>query len=415
MNVPGDQVFQGRSIELRSTRNLKGTPIYPHNRSYPAERWPALDGLRGLAILLVFAFHLPLPIFRTGSYGVIFFFVLSGFLITTILLRGLDRQQRLELRWFYGRRAARLLPALLVLIAGHLILQLTVLGEPEQWWDRTWPVLTYLANVVMVGDSGLVHMSHTWSLAIEEHFYLLWPLVLLVVPARWRLRVSWGLAALLACWRLLLLGLGADNIRVFFATDTNAFALLLGCALAISYAQGRLSSLDRTASAMSVTALILASTLPWEFSDRRLLYGAVPVALVSVAAVWSALRTPTGLLRVPILRWFGRISYGLYLWHFVLISMPWERLPLPPIVPMVAIPIAAAAASYYWIESPVLRWWHRLEARHRSSPVSWVAGDSILSTYSLEAPAPISEREPVASGSINVLPSGTHSEPLGSE
>jgi peptidoglycan/LPS O-acetylase OafA/YrhL len=333
--------------------------------------------LRGIAILLVFAFHLPLDVFRAGSYGVTVFFVLSGFLITNLLLGELRTKERVELRWFYGRRAARLLPALLLVVLGHLILQITVLGEPERWWERTWPVLAYVANLAAVGGADLVHMSHTWSLAIEEHFYILWPLILVAIKPRWRLASAWTLAVFFAGWRLALLLLGAPNVRVFFSTDTNAFALFLGCALAITFVERPSRAIGRSVSTISVASVILASTVPWDFADRRLLYLAMPVAALTTTAVWGLIATPNTWLEFPWLRWFGRISYSLYLWHFVLISMPWELWPVPVILPMVVAPLTAAAISYYLLEAPVLKWWRRFELERRRPTSTDIEGRSV--------------------------------------
>jgi peptidoglycan/LPS O-acetylase OafA/YrhL len=333
-------------------------------------RWPALDGLRGLAILLVFAFHLPLDVFRTGSFGVIIFFVLSGFLITTILLRELDSTGRIGLRWFYGRRAARLLPALGILVLGHLIIQI-ILGDADRWWERTWPVLLYLSNVVVLEGVDLGLVGHTWSLAIEEHFYLLWPLALLAIPNRWRFSAGWGIATLASSWRLALLSAGEDNVRVFFASDTNAFAPLVGCAIAISVHEKRLNRLSRRACGMAVAALVILSTLPWQFTDRRLLYLALPVALLSAVAIWASLETPIPWLEHPILRWIGRISYGLYLWHFVLTSLPWDRWSVPAVPSMIFGSFVLATVSFYLVEQPFLLRWRGYEAgRRRAAPAT---------------------------------------------
>ena len=249
-------------------------------------RWSALDGLRGLAILLVFAFHLPLSGFRSGSYGVIVFFVLSGFLITTILLREIERWQRPQLRWFYGRRAVRLLPALLMVLFGYLILRATVLGGREEWWSQTWPALFYVSNYSLEMGGDLGHLTHTWSLAIEEHFYVVWPLALIALPARWRMMVAWVLALAFAAWRAGLLALDADVSRVYYLTDTNAFAPLLGCALAITHHQGRLPSVNRNVAGLSLAGLIALSLLPWDPADPKSLYVAILVALLSMATIW---------------------------------------------------------------------------------------------------------------------------------
>ena len=351
------------------------SPIPTHSVA-SRTRWPGLDGLRGVAVLLVFAFHLPVRVFWAGSYGVTVFFVLSGFLITKILLEELQTTEKVGLRWFYGRRAARLIPALLLVTLGHLALQLTVLGQPEEWWERTWPVLAYVANLATVNGIDLVHMRHTWSLAIEEHFYLLWPVILIVIKSRWRVTAAWLLTAFFAGWRLALLLLGSDNIRVAFSTDTNAFALFLGCALAVSHFERPQPSVERNISALSVGSIILAANIPWDFADRRLLYLTIPVAGLAAIATWAAVSTPTPWLMNPVLRWFGRISYGLYLWHFVLISMPWERWPVPVVLPMVVTPIAAAAISYYLVEAPILSWWRRYELNRRKPESLSNAGHS---------------------------------------
>ena len=318
----------------------------------------------------MFAFHLPLNVFRSGSYGVIVFFVLSGFLITTILLKELERRERPQLRWFYGRRAVRLLPALLLVAVGYLVLHLTVLGEPERWWAQTWPALFYVANYVLEGGGDLLHLTHTWSLAIEEHFYLLWPLALIAIPARRRLAAAWVIALAFVAWRLGLLLFDGDVRRIYYLTDTNAFAPLLGCALAISHHQGRLRRVGRNASGLAVAALVAFSMLPWDSSDRRLLYLAVPVALLAVVAVWSALETPISWLENGLLRWFGKISYGLYLWHAILIPLPLQGLGIDPLVPMVLVPVAVAAASFYLLEAPLLARWRRFEIRRRPAGIT---------------------------------------------
>ncbi|MGA7271868.1 MAG: acyltransferase, partial [Acidimicrobiia bacterium] len=219
-------------------------------------RWPALDGLRGVAILLVFAFHLPFKTFLAGSYGVVLFFVISGFLITTILLREVDANGRVDFGGFYARRAQRLLPALGLVIVGHLILQITVLGQPDQWWGRTWPVLAYVANYAAMAGNNLVHMSHTWSLAIEEHFYLVWPAILVAIPARWRWRTTATLALGFLAWRLGLLWAGASDLRVYFGTDANAYAPLIGCALAVAHHEGRLRMAGKNVTALATACLL---------------------------------------------------------------------------------------------------------------------------------------------------------------
>jgi peptidoglycan/LPS O-acetylase OafA/YrhL len=253
---------------------------------------------------------------------------------------------------------------------GYLILHLTVLGGPERWWSQTWPALFYVSNYVLENGGDLLHMTHTWSLAIEEHFYLMWPLALIAIPARRRLAAAWVIALAFAGWRLGLLLAGGDVRRIYYLTDTNAFAPLLGCALAISHHQGKLRALGRNASALSLAGLIVFSMLPWDSADRRLLYLAVPVALLAAVAIWSALQTPIGWLENGLLCWFGKISYGLYLWHAVLIPLPWQDLGIDPLLPMVGVPIVVASASFYLLETPLLARWRRFEWERRQAGTS---------------------------------------------
>jgi peptidoglycan/LPS O-acetylase OafA/YrhL len=334
---------------------------------------PALDGLRGVAILLVFGYHLPWGAFRAGSFGVVLFFVLSGYLITGLLLRELDLAGRVDFRRFYQRRAKRLLPALVLVTIGHLILQLLVLGEADQWWNRTWPVLAYVANIVQIAGDSLVHMSHTWSLAVEEHFYLFWPLLLVLLPKRRRFPIAIGVVVGLALWRSGLLAFGFPHLRILFGTDSNAFAPLLGAVLALGVHDGRWTRVPKSTSAISTFVLIAVACLPLHFTDRRVLWSTIPVAMLSAVAILGAVRHPVFWLEAAWLRWFGLISYGLYLWHYPLISLPWPRSPVPPLVAMTVVPIVVAFLSWRFVEAPILgRSWRldRLATPRASHPIA---------------------------------------------
>jgi peptidoglycan/LPS O-acetylase OafA/YrhL len=233
-----------------------------------------------------------------------------------------------------------------------------------------------VSNYVLENGGDLLHMTHTWSLAIEEHFYLIWPLALIAIPARRRLAAVWVIALAFAAWRLGLLAFGGDVRRIYYLTDTNAFAPLLGCALAINHHQGRLRAIGSNASAISVAALVVFAMFPWDSADRRLLYLAVPVALLAVVAIWSALETPVGWLKNRFLGWFGKISYGLYLWHAILIPLPWQEWRIDPLLPMVMVPIAVAAGSFYLLEAPLLAKWRRFELRGRAAGITRTAAQS---------------------------------------
>ncbi|MCM3926303.1 acyltransferase, partial [Frankia sp. AiPs1] len=204
-------------------------------------RNPALDGVRALAVLCVLVFHMDsLP---GGYLGVDVFFVLSGFLITGQLLAERDRTGGVSLGRFYLRRAYRLLPAFWVLalvgLTAVVLLGIGTAGERSEFLDSLAASALYVNNYFQVvrQSTGAGWLGHTWSLSLEEQFYLLWPLVL-VALCRWpwvarRLPVVLlGGAAGVALWRNALVTSGAPGTRTYFALDTRADALLVGCALA---------------------------------------------------------------------------------------------------------------------------------------------------------------------------------------
>jgi peptidoglycan/LPS O-acetylase OafA/YrhL len=219
-------------------------------------RSPALDGLRGLALVWVVAYHFtgatgPFP----GAWiGLDVFFVLSGFLITAMLLDEVRVHGRVSLRLFYARRALRLLPALLAMLAVWTLVLLAFhdttwfaatpgserTGDPVELGGAFWQVgvtLLYGANWIYALGSGQAPLAHLWSLAVEEQFYVVWPLVLLALLAvfglRGRLAVVLGLATTSALLPLLYWDGGAGTDRIYFGTDTRAVGMLAGAAMAM--------------------------------------------------------------------------------------------------------------------------------------------------------------------------------------
>jgi peptidoglycan/LPS O-acetylase OafA/YrhL len=301
---------------------------------------PALDGLRGIAIASVVAYHafgFPLG----GWLGVDLFFVLSGFLITTLLLE----EETIRVRAFYARRARRLLPALVALLLGYLVIDavrgVDGLGEVARWgfyggnaYGAFWPG----------ASKHLVGLNHLWSLAQEEQFYLVWPAVLLVLPkARRPALILVAAACALIVYRVVLAGHGAADARVAFGPDTNVDGLLFGAALA--FRPIRVSR--RALVAAGVLAAAIGAIIP---STAQL--NATMLPLFELAAVVLVAAAAGGTLRLPrMLVWLGGISYSLYLWHFVVLWAFHYHQPLLA----VAISIAAAQASTTWIERPFRR------------------------------------------------------------
>jgi len=296
-----------------------------------------------VAIVTVIGYHVDRGLVPAGFWGVILFFVLSGFLITRLLCAEVDRNGRVDIPLFYLRRGFRLLPALFV-----VCLVLLAVGTT---WSAVLPTLGYYANYARITGLDVGPLAHTWSLAVEEHFYLVWPLVIGAVPARQRLRVVGVLAVAAIVWRVIAIGVMSPS-WVYNATDTNAAALLTGCYLGVARPR------PWRWAGWSVPALLVLVFLP-VFGEEGAAFtwgGFIAIGL-AVMAIQRAIARPWW-LEVPLLVWLGKISYGLYLWHYVFVrtDLPaWVSLPLA---------VATAAASWYLVEGPFRRWRVRLEKRN---------------------------------------------------
>lgn len=351
-------------------------------------RRPALDGLRGVSVLLVIAVHVGL--LKNGYVGVDVFFALSGFLITAILYEEWERGGGISLRRFYTRRARRLLPALMVLVAAFAALSVLV-----DTFNATWPTRTlvgttllfinnWVATLVPAHGQALGPLSPTWSLAQEGQFYLLWPLVLWVL-LRLRRRPSFVLAVL-TLWILALLASVPLMRHVYPAygaytspLDRSA-ELLLGCAAAIVWRERRLPRPLR----WPVTGWMAAGGLAFVLVEARpaqrlwyllaallgtiLILGLLsgPESGPASAGLARAGRLRTGTTRAleavlgwgP-LRFMGRISYGIYLYHlpiyYLLLNYEPGHSPYlyGPVV--LAASVLTATASWKLVELPIIR------------------------------------------------------------
>ncbi|MFI5041149.1 MAG: acyltransferase family protein [Acidimicrobiales bacterium] len=304
-------------------------------------RIPALDGLRGLAVGAVIAFHMGLGWAKGGFLGVDTFFVLSGYLITSLLIAEWRRTATISLSRFWSRRARRLLPALLTVLVA-IAVWTAVVGVPDPASLRLDAIagLVYAANWrFIIGHQGYFAqfgqpslVLHTWSLAIEEQFYLVWPLVALPVLCRFGVRalrnVALAGAAASSALLIVLYHRGASTSRLYYGTDTRVQAVLIGAALA-AWLAGRPTreGAARTARRLSATALAVLGagfTLwAWHALDggRPFVYnGGLTVAALATAAVIIGSLDPTGVLARGLswrpLRATGLISYELYLWHW---------------------------------------------------------------------------------------------------
>jgi len=351
--------------------------------------------VRALAVLAVMGFHEGASELSGGFLGVDIFFVLSGFLITDLLVTRYDAVGRLDLRDFWTRRARRLLPPLAVMLV--VVTAAASVIEPVQEASLRLALLaavTYTSNWYQI----LHHVSyfaafsqlttpapldHLWSLAIEEQFYLLWPLILWFLLFRLngrRSRVTVTLLAAAASALVMALRYtpGGDPSGVYYGTDTHASALLIGAALALAYPLASLASLapaqTKRLDAAGVAGLAVLAWAIGHFSGNDpAVYpvGLILAALASACLVAAA--AGNGVIAVitslPPLRWVGVRSYGMYLWHWPVIALAAALAGSGPTSAWAwfietGVTIALAAASWRFLETPILRNGLRATVRH---------------------------------------------------
>jgi peptidoglycan/LPS O-acetylase OafA/YrhL len=346
----------------------------------------ALDGLRALAVAAVIADHAGYLI--VGSYGVIVFFVVSGYLITGLLLTEHESTGRIGIRSFYRRRWARLAPALLVIVAVTLVWVLAIGVSVSKWIAGLIGALTYTTNFVEV-TGAQTHISSyyewSWSLAIEEQFYLVWPVLMIVVlyfGRRWgrALLASVAVGVIVLAWviRAGMVNSPAQSQRLSFSFESHMDAIALGAVLAIvtvGFQCGRwLRVVTTVAATLAAFELFQAvdgyrPIVPLFAQDARAYAQVSVLCVVLVAALVSA---PSGPL-ARLLAWgplvhLGRLSYGLYLWNMLFMNGFNELFGHKPVhagwagLLWLAALIGVAEASYRYVETPLRRRWaHRPE------------------------------------------------------
>jgi peptidoglycan/LPS O-acetylase OafA/YrhL len=342
-----------------------------------------LDGLRALAVIAVLLYHAGLPWIPGGFLGVEVFFVISGYLITGLLLAEWRQQGRIDLKAFWLRRARRLLPALLLLIVVTLAFAvvflpdevaglrgdvLAALGYVTNWYF----VLGHKSYFETVGRPSL--LQHLWSLAIEEQFYLLWPLLLTIGLRRWPRKVVLGTvligAAVSTVLMAMLYRLDVDPSRPYYGTDTRAGALLIGSALAFVWMPGQRQ--HRTGWTvpllLDIFSLGAFGVLVWfclridAFQPFLYRGGFAAVAMATAVMIATAVhpraRLSPGLLEWWPLRWIGLRSYSIYLWHWPVFMVTRPQLDVPIdglslLALRMVITVVLADLSYRYVETPI--------------------------------------------------------------
>ena len=363
---------------------------------------PGLDGLRAVAILGVLFYHAGWEWMPGGFLGVDVFFVLSGFLITSIILEEYDRTGRINFKQFYLRRARRLLPALFLMLAVVGLLALIVYRDAARsfasdavsallYTTNWWYIIAEQSYFEYTGRPAL--LKHLWSLAVEEQFYLIWPAIAFILMRRGgRRAVRWVaivLAVLSTAWMTYLAIRNQfpeynDPSRIYFGTDAHAMGLLVGAGLATFWRPAHLSPTVSASARWIITGTGIAALLvtvwffgfvgeftPWLYRGGFLGLSVV-VAILIATATHPASRFGEWLGRQP-MRYIGQRSYGLYLWHWPifmftrpLLDVPFDG--LPNIVLRFGLTFAAAELSYRFVEMPIRRGalgrlWNRVGSR----------------------------------------------------
>ncbi|GAB4579441.1 MAG: hypothetical protein Fur0022_21790 [Anaerolineales bacterium] len=354
-----------------------------------------MDGLRALAVGVVYVFHATQRLSPGGFIGVDIFFVISGFLITALLLKEWNKYSSINFKNFYIRRALRLLPALFFMLTMYLIATQTfwrgvVPGATEQAWGDVMIVLFYISNWTRaLGFERPNVLGHAWSLSTEEQFYMLWPPIMLLLLRYVRTPKRMALAAfagglLIALYRYILVIQGASIERLSTGLDTRLDGILMGCGLGVLYVSGLLpkslkfQKFANVLAAISVMVLVILNFTVGYKDRESYMYWLLLANLATLAILLQLAVVDKSwlkrILELPPLIYLGKISYGFYLYHMPLLTFlgalgfrDWTRIAI--IGPLTLI---ISMLSYKYLETPFLNLKDKFIAApipHHPSPV----------------------------------------------
>lgn len=346
------RTVSNRTADRRTVPSRTADRRRPHSMSDGGGYIAGLDGLRAVAVSAVIAYHIFPATLRGGFLGVDIFFVISGFLITTLLLREDRKNNFINLKQFWLRRARRLLPALFFLIIVVVPTAWTVSKDLLVGIGRqVLGAVTFSTNWLEIAHGSSYFDSTTpllfknfWSLAIEEQFYLFWPLIMLVVLAIltvwWHRAILAGAIAMLSAAMMMILYVDDDLTRVYYGTDTHIFGLAIGILVAFLWADRNETVLGTSVwrkygatagwvalALLGILFFVLPDDGPWAYRGGMLL------AAVAAAVVIASMLMPGSVIarigESRVLRWIGTRSYGLYLWHWPVLVILQAAWPLP--------------------------------------------------------------------------------------
>lgn len=331
---------------------------------------PGLDGLRAFAAWLVVLYHHSFPV--PGDLGVLAFFGLSGFLITWLLLKEHHKHGNISLKLFYLRRAFRIFPAFYVywlVVVGALLL----FGKAVPW-PQAWASFFYVGNYYQAVHGHVSNgLSHAWSLGVEEQFYMLWPLGLMVLLRRKADLAHWLMAAIAGFWvwrAVLEFVIGVREVWVYEAFDARADHLLMGCLLAAALREERAPKLFGRLCAHPALPLLTLALLAGEvavgfrmggYGSRTFEFILQPLLVAALIVQWMAFASHPGWrwLNWGWLVYLGKISYSTYLYQQIIPAAVRPLLAqapmIPPIIVTAPLIVAAASLSYFVVEMPFLK------------------------------------------------------------